>query len=132
MKIERLGHEHTTNIWNGVAELFADGEWIVAVVVLVCSIIAPIAKLSAMLALSMPRIIARPEHRAQVYRLVEWIGRWGMVDVLLVALLVAAVKLGSWVEVSPGPGLIAFASVVVLSLISTAVFDPHAIWEIET
>jgi len=52
--------------------------------------------------------------------------------VLLVALLVAAVKLGSWLEVTPGPGLIAFCTVVVLSLISTALFDPHAIWEDET
>lgn len=131
MKIERVGHEHTTNIWNGVAELFAEGEWIVASVVLVCSIVAPMAKLSAMLVLSMPRVLRSPQHRAWVYRLVEFIGRWGMVDVLLVALLVAAVKLGSWLEVTPGPGLIAFCTVVVLSLISTALFDPHAIWEDE-
>jgi paraquat-inducible protein A len=129
MKIERLGHEHVTNIWNGVAELFAEGEWIVAAVVLICSIVAPIAKLTSMVALSVPRVGLSPHHRAAIYRLVEWIGRWGMVDVLLVALLVAFVKLGSWVEVTPGPGLVAFAAVVVLSLLSTAFFDPHAIWE---
>lgn len=52
-----------------------------------------------------------------------------MVDVLLVALFVAMVKLGSWAEVAPGPGLAAFTGVVLLSVLSSAVFDPHAIWE---
>lgn len=52
-----------------------------------------------------------------------------MVDVLLVAVLVAMVKLGDLVEVTPGPGVAAFTAVVLLSLIASALFDPHAIWE---
>ena len=52
-----------------------------------------------------------------------------MVDVLLVAVLVAAVKLGTWVNVSPGPGAAAFAAVVFLSMLASAVFDPSQIWE---
>ncbi len=52
-----------------------------------------------------------------------------MLDVLLVAVLVAAVKLGDWMDVSPGPGVAAYAAVVIFSLLSSASFDPHAIWE---
>jgi paraquat-inducible protein A len=61
--------------------------------------------------------------------MVEFLGRWGMVDVLLVAVLVAVVKLGDLVTVTPGPGVLAFGSVVVLSLLASAAFDPHALWE---
>ena len=63
--------------------------------------------------------------------MIEFIGRWGMVDVLLVAVLVAVVKLGDLVEVTPGPGVVVFGGVVILSLIASAMFDPHAIWEEE-
>ena len=52
-----------------------------------------------------------------------------MIDVLLVAMLVAAVKLGNWMDVQPGPGTLAFATVVILSLLASASFDPSIIWE---
>jgi paraquat-inducible protein A len=131
MRIERFGATHTTNIWSGVVSLLSGGEVLVGVVVFVCSVVAPVAKLGAMVVLSMPSSVLGRRHRAMTYRFVEWIGRWGMVDVLLVAVLVAAVKLGAWAEVAPGPGLVAFAGVVILSLLSSAVFDPHGIWEEE-
>ena len=79
--------------------------------------------------LSAGDLFLHKHHRASTYRVVEWIGRWGMLDVLLVALLVAAVKLGSWVEVHPGPGVAAFGGVVIFSLLASAAFDPQAIWE---
>ncbi len=129
MRIEQFGQVNATNIWSGAIGLLSGGELAVGVVVFLCSIVAPVLKLLAMLALSMPRSLLGRRHRAMTYRFVEWIGRWGMVDVLLVAVLVALVKLGSWAEVAPGPGLMAFASVVVLSVLSSAVFEPHAIWE---
>lgn len=129
LRIEQLGHSHATNVWQGVVELLAEGELGVGLVVLTCSLVIPVIKLVAMLLLSFPRWALGRHHRAMTYRVVEWIGRWGMVDVLLVAVLVALVKLGSWAEVQPGPGLVAFAAVVVLSLLSTAFFDPHSIWE---
>jgi paraquat-inducible protein A len=54
-----------------------------------------------------------------------------MIDVLLVAVLVAAVKLGNWASVAPGPGAVAFASVVILSLLASSAFNPLSIWEQE-
>jgi paraquat-inducible protein A len=129
MRIEQFGQMNTTNIWSGVVSLLSSGEIAVGLIVLLSSIVAPVVKLVAMLVLSMPTSVLTRRHKAMTYRFVEWIGRWGMVDVLLVAILVALVKLGSWAEVAPGPGLIAFTAVVVLSLLSSAAFDPHAIWE---
>ncbi|GAB4383895.1 MAG: hypothetical protein Kow0022_04900 [Phycisphaerales bacterium] len=129
LRVEQLGYSHATNVWQGVVGLLAEGEWGVGLLVFLCSLVIPVMKLVAMLALSLPGWTIRRRHRALTYRVVEWIGRWGMVDVLLVAVLVAMVKLGSWAEVQPGPGLVAFAAVVLLSLISTACFDPHLIWE---
>lgn len=129
LRIEQLGYSHATNVWQGMVALLAEGEWGVGLVVLVCSLVIPVLKLVAMLVLSTAGHSVGQTHRAMTYRLVEWVGKWGMVDVLLVAVLVAMVKLGSWAEVQPGPGLVAFAAVVILSLLSTAFFDPHSIWE---
>jgi len=129
IEVSRLGHIHDATIWSGVVALLAEGQVLVGVVVLVASVIAPIAKLLAMLWLCLPLRGWGRFHRAVAYRAVEWIGRWGMLDVLLVALLVAVVKLGDLVRVQPGPGLAAFTGVVVLSLLASATFDPHTIWE---
>jgi paraquat-inducible protein A len=128
MEIERLGHSRSATILSGVVDLAAEGDWLVSAVVLVCSVVAPLGKLGAILVLCLGGAALGREHRAMTYRAVEWLGRWGMLDVLLVAVLVAAVKLGSWVEIRPGPGAAAFALVVIFSLLSSAAFDPEAIW----
>lgn len=129
MTIERFGHEHAASIWAGMIGLLAEGHWGVGIAVLVFSIVAPIAKLVMLFVLCAgERVLARGQ-RAWVYHAVEFIGRWGMVDVLLVAVLVAAAKLGDLVEVTPGFGVIAFGSVVVLSMLASMSFDPRAIWE---
>lgn len=131
MTIERLGHEHVTSIWGGMVGLLAEGHWAVGVAVLVFSVVAPVLKLGALAALCLGRRAMGRERRAATYKLVEFVGRWGMVDVLLVAVVVAAAKLGDLVEVTPGPGVVAFGAVVVLSMLASVCFDPHAIWEDE-
>jgi paraquat-inducible protein A len=129
MTLTRLGHEHETTIWTGMVSLIADGQIAVGLVVLFCSVVAPVAKLAAIFALSAGELLLPRRHRAATYRLVEFLGRWGMLDVILIALLVASVKLGGVVHVHAGPGIAAFAGVVVLSLLASAAFDPHAIWD---
>jgi len=129
MEIERLGHERESSIWSGMVGLLAEGEWVVGIAVLLFSIVTPITKLVMLFLICAPiRIVARRDETF-MYKLVEFIGRWSMVDVLLVAVLVAFVKLGDLVSVTPGPGVAAFGAVVVMSLIAGAVFDPHTIWE---
>ena len=129
MTLTRLGHTQEATIWSGMVALLAEGQTVVGLVVLFCSVLAPLAKLLAIFALSAGELVLPRRHRALTFRLVEFLGRWGMLDVVLIALLVASVKLGDLVRVHPGPGIVAFAGVVVLSLCASALFDPHAIWE---
>jgi len=109
--------------------LLSEGHWFVGGAVLLFSVIAPIGKLVMILALCLGAGNVTLQDQARIYRLVEFVGRWGMVDVLLVALVVAVVKLGDLVQVTPGPGVVVFGGVVVLSLIASSVFDPRSIWE---
>ncbi|MBC7836078.1 MAG: paraquat-inducible protein A [Phycisphaerales bacterium] len=129
IEISKLGHTHVATVWSGAIELMSDGQVAIGLLVFVCSIVVPLLKIGALLLLSAGRL--RPHHGAAAYRFMEWIGRWGMLDVLLVAVLVAAVKLGNWADVHPGPGIAAFAGVVVLSLLASASFDPATLWEPE-
>lgn len=129
MQIERLGHESHASIWSGTVALLAEGHLFVGLAVLLFSVVAPIGKLALIFGLCIGQGLIARHDRARAYRLIELIGRWGMVDVLLVAILVAVVKLGDLVEVTPGPGVVTFGVVVILSLLASAAFDPHAIWE---
>ena len=129
MTLERLGQTSSASIWHGTIDLLSERHYGVGITILVFSIIGPLGKLAALLALTLASGHIERQHKATTFQLVEWIGRWGMLDVLLVAVLVAAVKLGDLVSVTPGPGVIAFGAVVVLSLLASASFDPHAIWD---
>lgn len=130
LQIEKFGHARASTIWSGVVRMYSDGHWVIGTIVLLCSIVIPLGKITGILALSVPVLRGRfpHRHRALTFRAIDWLGRWGMIDVLLVAILVAAVKLGDLVSVTPGPGIIAFAGVVLLSLLSSMTFDPRAIW----
>lgn len=131
LRIEQLGHSHESSVLEGVSSLLAHGHLVVGIVVFVCSIVFPVGKLVALVVLAAGGLGLTKHHRALTYRLVEWTGRWGMLDVLLLALLVAFVKIGDLVEVTPGPAALTFTLVVGLSLAASASFDPHALWEDE-
>lgn len=127
MRIDRLGHAHETSILEGVATLGVDGHLSLAIVVLICSVVVPLAKLLGLLILASRRLSIRPRTRRRVWRILEAIGRWGMLDVLLVAALVALVKLGDLVRIDPGPGAAIFAAMVVFSLLASASFDSRVL-----
>ncbi|MCA9052812.1 MAG: paraquat-inducible protein A [Planctomycetaceae bacterium] len=129
LRIERLGHAHASSLLGGVRTLLADGHWLVGLIVLLFSIVLPVIKLTALLLLAQRRWRLAHRNRAVVYRLVEHLGRWGMLDVLLVAVMVAFVKLGGLVEFHAGAGLLTFASFVLLSLCASALFDPFELWD---
>lgn len=129
LEITRFGHISEVSVLEGVSTLFGHGEWFLGLVVGLCSVVLPFGKLVALLLLAGGAPALHERHRALTYHVVEWTGRWGMLDVLLVALLVAAMKMGDLLDVTPGPGAAAFAVMVVLSLCAAAVFDPHTLWE---
>ena len=129
MSLERFGHSSDASIWTGSVGLLAKGEIFVGAVVLLCSVALPLLKLSGLLALTLGRRRFSRGSRARMYRWIEWTGRWGMLDVLLVAVVVAWIKIGDLVEVRPGPAALAFTLCVLLSLLAGAWFDPHALWD---
>jgi paraquat-inducible protein A len=124
------GRERHT-ILGGIIELWHAHEWVLALIVFVASIVVPLLKMVALvlLASSTQRGAAwgRPE-RTRLYRLVEAVGHWSMLDVLVVVLLVAMVRFGAFASVRPEPGLAAFGAVVVLTMLASGAFDPRLIW----
>ncbi len=131
LEVSKLGRTRETGILEGTARLLTEGHLGVGLIVLICSVVLPLVKLVSLLVLCREGGMLRRRHRALTFRVVEWTGRYGMLDVLCVAVLVAVLKLGDVVSVSVGPGAMVFASCVFLSLVATAVFDPHDLWEEE-
>lgn len=129
MRIERMGHSSDASIWSGSLGLLRSGDVFVGGVVFLCSIVFPLLKLAGLIAVTTFRHSLERGARRWSWRLVDLTGRWGMLDVLLVAVVVAWVKVGDLVEISPGPAALAFTIVVLLSLVATALFDPHALWD---
>ena len=129
LRIEKLGHFQEDSLLSGLITLFSQGYLLVGTVVLLFSVLLPPLKLAALLTLTRPRILAGHARRALVFRGVEVLGRWGMLDVMLVAILVAFVKVGGLVHIGAGPGLLAFTLLVLLSLLAGFLFDPHALWD---
>jgi paraquat-inducible protein A len=116
----------------GIAELWADDAWGLAVIVFIASIAVPLLKIGALalLAWSVQRAPRwRPLERARLYGVIETVGHWSMLDVYVVVLLVAMVRFGEVANASPEPGLLAFAAVVVLTMLATHSFDPRLIWQ---
>jgi paraquat-inducible protein A len=118
-------------ILGGIIELWRAGSWELAVIVFVASIAVPLLKMASLglLAYTAQRgsAWARPE-RTRLYRMVEAVGHWSMLDVLVVVLLVAMVRFGALATVQPLPGLLAFGAVVVLTMLAAEAFDPRLIW----
>ena len=130
LKIEQLGHVHESSILGGIFDLLAHGSYFVGGVVLLFSIVFPLAKIVLLLELSLLELLHR-KHKAWTLRLMEHLGKWSMMDVLLLAFLVMMVKVGEMVEFHLGPAVLAFVLCVAMSMVASLSFDPHAIWEEE-
>jgi paraquat-inducible protein A len=127
LQVEKLGHRSASSVLTGIIELFSHGSWFVGAIVLIFSIVFPLAKIVMLLELSLLRLSHR-RFRSLTYRIMEHAGKWSMMDVMLLAFLVMLVKLGSLVEFHFGPAVIAFVLCVALSMVASMSFDPHAIW----
>jgi paraquat-inducible protein A len=126
-----FGSESDT-IMSGVAFLWNDGSWLLAAILFIASIAVPFAKLGAMtfLLLSVQRrSTLAPEQRTRLYRVLEFVGRWSMIDIYVAAILTALVQFGGLMSIQAGPGAIAFGAVVVLTMFAAESFDPRLIWD---
>jgi paraquat-inducible protein A len=130
-----LGSSESDTILSGVVYLYQTGSWPLALIVLVASVMIPLGKLVALgyLLVSVQRGSAKNAHdRTRLYRLVDLIGRWSMLDVFVDAFLVALVQLEPLMSVAPGPGVVFFMAVVVLTMLAAHSFDPRLIWQPQT
>lgn len=132
MYTEQFPERRADTILSGVRYLWQRGSWELAVIVFTASIAVPLLKLGALgllVASTARRSAWRPRARTRLYRALELIGHWSMLDVFVVALLTAVVQLGQFARVAPGPAVLPFAGVVVLTMLASATFDARAIWD---
>lgn len=125
-----LGRESHT-ILGGIFELWHTGSWDLALIVFIASIAVPILKIAALALLTLTaqrKSRWRQVERASLYRVIETVGHWSMLDVFVVVLLVGMVRFGAVATVEPAAGLLAFGGVVVLTMLASASFDPRLIW----
>lgn len=134
MEARSLKDAQIDTIMSGVIYLWGAGSWHLALIVFVASIVVPTFKLLALgwLTYSVQQRSNRwTRQRARLYRFIDIIGRWSMLDIYVVALLVALVQLQLFATVKAGPAAAAFGAVVVLTLLATHSFDPRLIWDFE-
>jgi paraquat-inducible protein A len=132
MTITNLFRRDTYTIAGGIGELWTAKEFGLGVIVFVASIAVPLLKI-ATLALLAWTVQHAPQwrrlERAKLYRIVETVGHWSMLDVYVVVLLAGLVRFGRLASVHPEPGLLAFAAVVILTMLAARSFDPRLIWQ---
>ena len=127
-----LGSVDAETIMGGVEFLYTSGSWPLALIVLIASVMIPLGKLVALayLLITVQRgSLGGSRERTRLYRMVEFIGRWSMLDVFVDTFTVALVQLQPLMFVEPGPGVVFFAAVVVLTMIAAESFDPRLIWD---
>lgn len=132
MRTVSFGNITDSTIISGFMLMWQDGEYPVALVILLASVIIPVLKILVMFWLcyqtQQPRR-AKGKFSSQLYLLVDWVGRWSMVDVLVVAILATLVRFDLLMSVFPGVGALVFAAVVVITMLAAICFDPRLLWD---
>ena len=132
MQTTSLGRVQSDTILSGAHYLLQSGMWPLALVVFVASILVPLLKILILTLLLVSirwRWTWRPRDRTRLYRILELVGRWSMVDIFVVTILVALVQLGNVANVVAQSGAVFFAAVVVLTMLAAMSFDPRLIWD---
>jgi len=134
MRTSSLGGAESDTIMSGIVYFWTSGSPDLAALIFFVSIFIPMAKIGSltMLLLTVGRGSPRGKRRRTVlYRIVEFVGRWSMLDVFVVALMVGLVRFGALAAIDAGPGAAAFGAVVVLTMLAAHDFDPRLLWESE-
>lgn len=132
MITDQLGQSEESTILGGIVLLIELGSVPIAAVIFVASVMVPLGKLIMMFYLcwTLKRGLQGTERQRTVfYRVTELIGKWSMIDVFVVAILVALVHLGGVLVIRPGVAAMAFAGVVIVTMVAAESFDPRLIWD---
>lgn len=132
MTIELYGRKNSSTIWEGIQSLADNGSWPIAMVVFLASLMIPLLKLVVLFYLAATAHHHQNEKfKTKLFHFIEAIGRWSMLDIFLLAVLVAIMKLGPWAQVQPEPGSLLFLLVVVFTMLASNAFDPRLLWSEE-
>lgn len=132
LETRSLLESQSNTIMSGVILFWNSGSWFIAALIFFASIVVPLTKLLALTLLLLSihlRLPSSTQQRTQLYRMIEFIGRWSMLDIYVVALSVALVQAETLASMRAGPGAVAFGAVVVLTMMATETFDPRLIWD---
>ena len=130
--VTSLGMVQSDTIMSGVIYFVQSGSWPIALIIFIASIFVPLLKLfilSYLLISVQRRSHFRPKDRTRLYLITEAVGRWSMLDIFVVTILVALVNLGALASIQAGPAALFFAAVVVVTMIAAMSFDPRLIWD---
>lgn len=132
MTINSFGSGTPDTILSGIVVLVQLGMLPVAIIVFIASFMVPLGKILGLIILLLTvqrNSTVQPKHRTIMYRVVEFLGKWSMLDVFVVAIMGAVVNLGFITSIEPGRGAAAFAIMVVLTMFAAHAFDPRLIWD---
>lgn len=132
MTVIYLGAGEPNTIISGVMQLYRAGYWGIAFIVFVASVAVPLLKLVGLAVLCLAvqwRLPIAPLRAMRIYRVVNAIGRWSLLDLFMISILVALVHMGAIAKVEAEPGSTAFATVVVVTMIAARCFDPRLLWD---
>ncbi len=129
--MEYLGRHTQNTVWGSVRALYREGMWAVAILVFAASMLIPLLILLGLFFLVTNRGRRWQQSRTRVHKIIYNIGPWAMLDVFLLAVMVALIRFGKFATVIPGPGIFVFASVVVLTILASSSYDSRLIWKEE-
>ena len=129
-----LGDDSPSTIMGGVVLLWAMGSYPIAAVIFFASVVVPLVKILALLWLCY--VVQRgqgasPLGKLKLYRMTEFVGRWSMIDVFVVAILAGLIRLDNLMTIYPGPAAVAFAGVVLVTMVAAMSFDSRLIWDLQ-
>lgn len=132
MTVVELGDVTENTIVSGMASFWRTGAYPIAIVIFTASILIPLLKIVALTWLCLAasgKLHPSPGMLGKIYWFTELLGRWSMIDIFVVGILVALVQLGNYMSITVGPGALAFAGVVVLTMFAAMSFDPRLLWD---
>ncbi len=132
LRMDYYGAYSESTVWDGCVNLFKDGQWLVAGIVFFASILIPLWKLVGLFFLVITTKLKSTRARRRrvwIYKIIRVTGPWAMLDVFLLSVLVALVKLQQIATILPGRGLLAFTAMVVLTILASSSFDPKLMWD---
>lgn len=132
LTVTRFGSGDPDTIFSGVVHLFAGGQWPIAVLVFVASVFVPLMKIVVIISLLITiemRSRAWLRERTAMFHFIDFLGRWSMIDIFMISILVAIVQLGSIATIDAGLGAAYFGAVVICTMFAAITFDPRLLWD---